>query len=45
MTTKPSDIMNANDKNNATIIKKCEKASSDLQRAWGKGDQRGRKQV
>jgi len=38
------DINNI-DKENALIIRSCEKAAADLKRAWGKGDPRGRKQV
>jgi hypothetical protein len=37
--------INTINKENALIIRSCEKAASDLKRAWGKGDPRGRKQV
>ena len=36
---------NTINKENTLIIRSCEKAASDLKRAWGKGDPRGRKQV
>lgn len=37
--------VNAINKENAVIIRSCEKAAADLKRALGKGDPRGRKQV
>jgi hypothetical protein len=37
--------VNAINKENALIIRSYEKAASDLKRAWGKGDSKGRKQV
>jgi len=37
--------VNAINKENAVIIRSCEKAATDLKRAWGKGDPKGRKQV
>jgi len=37
--------INAINKENAVIIRSCEKAVTDLKRAWGKGDPKGRKQV
>jgi len=37
--------VNAINKENALIIRSCEKAATDLKRAWGRGDPKGRKQV